>query len=113
MVTAMQQAQLRRDAAMAAAASASMPTVVVCGFGHARRDRGVPLHLAAARPGLRVLSVAFVEVAEGIGSPADYAAPLHADGLPFDFVVFTPRVDDEDPCTKFRAKLEAMKARPR
>jgi len=44
-------------------------------------------------------------------APDDYAGALHARRLPFDYVVFTPRADDEDPCEKFRAGLEKMKAR--
>jgi len=32
------------------------------------------------------------------------------DGLPFDYVWFTPRVDESDPCEKFREQLEKMRA---
>jgi hypothetical protein len=28
--------------------------------------------------------------------------------MPFDYVWFTPAVDDEDPCEKFRKPLERM-----
>ncbi|MFN2377057.1 MAG: ChaN family lipoprotein [Candidatus Binatia bacterium] len=114
MVAAMVGAQKRRDHAMAAALAPFAPApgaVLVCGFGHARRDYGVPLHLAAMAPGLDVVAVAFVEVQEEAGEPAAYAALLHAASLPFDYVVFTPAADDEDPCEKFRTGLEKMKAR--
>ena len=139
MVAAMVEAQRRRDAAMAAAvvsafdvssrlvARSARPglaligphwtstagpragVVLIAGFAHARSDRGVPLYLRHLMPGLRVVSVAFVEVAPDSTSPRDYAPLLHAERLPFDFVTFTPRADDADPCEKFRAGLERMR----
>jgi hypothetical protein len=29
--------------------------------------------------------------------------------LPFDYVWFTPRVDDEDPCEKFKSRFDQLK----
>ena len=84
--------------------------VLISGFGHARRGYGVPLHLSAQRPELRVVSVALVEVVPDRTAPLSYAELLHAQHLPFDFVIFTPRADDEDACEKFRASLEKMRA---
>lgn len=119
LVTSMIEGQRRRDAAMAEAVgkAAALPApgggvrgaVLLCGFAHARRDYGVPFYLAAAAPGLRVVSIAFVEVSPAGREPADYAEALHAPQLPFDYVVFTPRVDNEDPCEKFRPALDRMK----
>jgi hypothetical protein len=44
----------------------------------------------------------------GAPAPADYAARF--DGtLPFDYVWFTPRADDTDPCEKFKKSLENLK----
>jgi hypothetical protein len=33
-------------------------------------------------------------------------------GPGFDLIWFTPRVDDEDPCEKFRDQLEKLRAHP-
>lgn len=119
MVAAMTEGQRRRDAEMARVLLLSAPLLtpdrrprgaaLVCGFAHARKDYGVPAHLAAAAAGRRIVSVAFVEVFPAGTKPSDYAQALHAAQLPFDFVVFTPRVDDEDPCEKFRASLRKLK----
>jgi uncharacterized iron-regulated protein len=122
MVAMMTAAQQRRDQAMAGVAldavaqSPSRGAVLICGFGHARTDYGVPVHLQGRQPGhreagRRVVSVALLEVIPGFDSPSDYAAALHTSRLPFDYVIFTPRVDAEDPCEKFRAGLEKMKVR--
>lgn len=114
MVAMMTEAQRRRDAAMAGVVVDAVEpagVVLVSGFGHARSDYGVPAHLRTRAPGRRIVSVAFLEVIPGFETPHDYAGALHASRLPFDYVVFTPRADDEDPCEKFRAGLEKMKAR--
>lgn len=116
-VAMMVEAQRRRDSAMADAVLAAREhsrdgsVVLVAGFGHARTDYGVPIYLHRRAPGLRAVSVAFVEVIPDILAAAGYADALHAERLPFDYVVFTPRADDTDPCEKFRAGLEKMKAR--
>jgi hypothetical protein len=48
------------------------------------------------------VSVAFAEVEHGDLEPARYAANWHADALPFNYVWFTPRATDEDPCQGMR-----------
>lgn len=75
--------------------------VLIAGGEHVRRDRGVPWFLALQdqRP---AISVAFAEVADGQTAPPSDS--------PFDYVWFTPRLDDLDPCEKFKAQLEQMKA---
>ena len=78
--------------------------VLIAGAGHARNDRGVPFALHAQEPGARVASVAFVEVEHGTRSPGAYAARFGSKTLPFDYVWFTPRLDDDDPCEKFKKK---------
>ena len=67
----------------------------IAGAGHVRRDRGVPTYLATREPRSRVVSVAFREVQDSRLTPRAHAAPFD-DDLPFDYVWFTPRVDDED-----------------
>lgn len=85
-VPAMRAAQRARDAAMAQAllASGGRPAVLVAGNGHVRSDYGVPRVLASLRPGLRQVSVAFVENAAA-ADPATYRW-------------ITPPVSREDPC---------------
>src|SRR5213594_3073374 len=80
--------------------------VLIAGAGHVRRDRGVPVHLARQAPDASIASVAFVEVdATGL-KPGDYAKRFGSDALPFDYVWFTPKVDDADPCEKLRKATE-------
>ena len=72
-------------------------SVLIAGTGHVRADWGVPLHLKRRAPGARVVTVGFAEVEGGLLEPAAYAG-AYGGRLPFDFVWFTPRVDDNDPC---------------
>ncbi len=100
LVVPMALAQRARDGQMAdrMLGAKTTPVVLVAGAGHARTDRGVPRTLRAARPRATIVSVAFVEVAHGRTSPAAYAERYDAESLPFDFVWFTPRATDDDPC---------------
>ncbi|MGV8041730.1 MAG: ChaN family lipoprotein [Thermoanaerobaculaceae bacterium] len=112
MVEPMILVQRARDAHMARAilrGATADGAVLITGFGHARTDRGVPAHLVRMGAS-KVVAVAFFEVQSGKQAVPDYAADLDASVLPFDFVWFTPRLDDTDPCEKFRAKLDKLKA---
>ncbi|HEX9297193.1 MAG TPA: ChaN family lipoprotein [Polyangiaceae bacterium] len=107
MIGGMALAQHARDAYMARAALGADNgdgTVLVAGDGHVRLDRGIPYYLQRQKPRVSVASLAFVEVATGMTEPAAYAKPLGAADLPFDFVWFTPRADDADPCAPSRKK---------
>jgi uncharacterized iron-regulated protein len=90
--------QRARDAHMAAALrdAGGDGAVLITGTGHVRRDMGVPRSLPAAE----VVSLAFLEVTAGTT-----AVPA----LPFDYVWFTPRVDDRDPCERFRKELQRLR----
>lgn len=93
-------AQHARDAQMASvllASGASDGAVLIAGAGHARKDRGVPYYLALQAPAASVSSVALQEVARDIEDPNGYGAEARA----FDYVWFTPRGSDEDPCAAF------------
>jgi hypothetical protein len=50
----------------------------------------VPWYLARLEPGARVVSIGLLEVQDELRRPPE--------GLPYDYVWFTPRVDDRDPC---------------
>ena len=106
-------AQRARDAALALALlEASTDSVVlIAGAGHVRVDFGVPVliaHAGATRP---AATVAFVEVRAGRSAIGDYADAFGVTPPPFDFLWFTPAVDDIDPCEKFRRALQRLQPR--
>ncbi len=106
------QAQRARDAQLAvrtATAGRERGALLVAGDGHARHDRGVPAWLARELPGTSVVAVGHLEVKAGLQHPDDYAAEYGA-ALPFDFVIFTPAAEREDPCLELRKKMDARKA---
>jgi uncharacterized iron-regulated protein len=93
-------AQRARDAQMASvmlASGASDGAVLIAGAGHARQDRGVPYYLQQATSDATSVSIAMQEVAHGVEDPQGYGSESQA----FDYVWFTPRGSDEDPCAAF------------
>jgi uncharacterized iron-regulated protein len=104
-------AQRARDAQLATrlgAAGEARGGVLITGKEHARTDRGVPAALAKDAPGRRIVSVGFAEVDPDEREPAGYAkSEGGADGIPFDFLVFTPGAEREDPCEGFEEKMKA------
>jgi len=117
MIGAMVDAQRVRDAAMAEALEAAAgarddagpAAILIAGNGHVSRHSGVPLQLEALMPGARVASVALLEVQDGVADPFAPGADPALDLTGFDYVVFTPRLDDDDPCVTYRRQLEGMK----
>jgi uncharacterized iron-regulated protein len=106
MTIAMQHAQVYKDAFMARAMLLTQrPTALIAGRGHARKDRAVPYFLARMQAGVSV-SIAFIDVDDAHTRATDY------DIGAFDFVIFTPRVTDTDPCEEFRKQLEKMHRAP-
>jgi uncharacterized iron-regulated protein len=106
--------QRARDAHMAerlVGASGRHGAVLVAGAGHVRTDWGVPAYLDLREPDAPVISLAFVEARERHDTPAAYAEGADARTLPFDYVWFTPRVSDADPCEEFRESLEKLRER--
>jgi len=83
--------------------------ILVAGAGHVRTDYGIPVYIRAKAPHKRVISISFVEVDKQKTNPRSYALPYPDGRLPFDYVWFTPRVDDEDPCEKFKSQFDRMK----
>ncbi|MCC5987582.1 MAG: ChaN family lipoprotein [Pararhodobacter sp.] len=86
-------AQRLRDAALAQAVLAALdetggPVAVITGWGHARRDTGLPRKLALAEPDIGVLSVAMLESDPGPEAPFDH------------WIVTAPH-PREDPCAAF------------
>lgn len=80
-------------------------SLLIAGNGHVRKDRGVAMFLD---PSDSIVSVALIEVIRGKVDVADYSS---FDPALYDYVWFTPRLDEIDPCEKFRAQLEAMKSK--
>jgi uncharacterized iron-regulated protein len=110
-VNAMLVVQRARDAQMAeslVAAGQQDGAVLIAGAGHVRRDYGIPVYLASGTPEASVISVAFLEVSQDRLEPTAYAARFRRHALPFDYVWFTPRVDDDDPCAAFKDQLQKL-----
>jgi uncharacterized iron-regulated protein len=110
-VEAMITVQRARDAQMAEsliAAGQQDGAVLIAGAGHARRDYGVPIYLAGKAPDASMVSLAFLEVGQDTLDPPAYAARFRRQTLPFDYIWFTPRVDDQDPCTTFKEQLKKL-----
>lgn len=95
---AMVRIQIARDATMAQAIlahlrrDAGQVLLLMAGAEHVARDKGVPVHLQRAQPGLPVRSVAM-----HAGEPAA--------GLPFDEVWRTAAFERPDPCIGLRERL--------
>lgn len=107
MIRPMALAQRARDASMATWMTfydRGDGAVLIAGSGHARSDRGVPLELRRKDPKATIATVAFAEVDRDARDPRGYAKRWNADRLPFDFVWFTPRASDADPCASMRAE---------
>lgn len=92
-------AQHARDARFALAMrSRGDSSVLVAGKGHTRGDRGVPRFLPLGS----FASVALVEVDDAKTQPSAYE-----ELATHDYVYFTHRRDDEDPCVAFHSKAPA------
>jgi uncharacterized iron-regulated protein len=109
---AMVDVQRARDAQMAQsliAAGDPGGAILVAGAGHVRNDYGIPVYIRAKAPDKRVISISFIEVDKQKTNPQSYTLPYPDGRLPFDYVWFTPRVDDEDPCEKFKSQFDQLK----
>lgn len=102
--------QRTRDAMLAdnlhraAALEGADGAVLIAGSGHVRADRGAPLHLAKFAPGRSIAMVLFAEVQKGQTLPHGHSEEV--DGkAPFDFIWFTPRVDDRDHCAELEERF--------
>ena len=80
-------------------------SILIAGNGHTRKDRGVPMFLD---DGENILSVALIEVVRDEHDATTYPS---FDPALYDYVWFTPRLDETDPCDRFREQLEDMKSK--
>lgn len=103
MFEGMMAVQRARDAAMANELMQHLPAVLLSGNGHAWKHLGVPHILAANRPGMRSLSVLFLEH----GPFADAAAQtewLQSWQGKADYIWVTPSLNRPDPCLSLQKK---------
>ncbi|HJM92569.1 MAG: ChaN family lipoprotein [Alphaproteobacteria bacterium] len=88
--------------------------LLIAGNGHVRKDLGVPLFLKRHQPGIRIVTVALIEVQDDLMDPTDYGEIFSAPLLPFDYGWFTPRIDDKDHCAQLRKRFaKPAKAKPK
>lgn len=77
-------------------------TVVIAGNGHVRDDYGLQNHFDGP-----ALSLGIIEVQADQMKAQDY------DPQRYDFLFFTPRLDNLDPCEKYKEALKKMKEKYR
>lgn len=82
-------------------------SVLIAGGGHARKDWGVPMHLNRLQPDARLVTVGLVEVEKDVVDPREYVDGPEGAGR-FDYIWFTPRLTDEDPCEEFAEQLRQI-----
>ncbi len=83
--------------------------ILIAGGEHVRGDLSVPFHLRRMAPGRAVTTVGMIEVIAEMTEPEAYVAAMGSDSPLFDFLWFTPRVDEEDPCVKYAEQLKRMR----
>jgi uncharacterized iron-regulated protein len=105
-VPSMMTVQRARDAKMASRLleyAEQDGAILIAGSGHVRRDRGVPSILVRHVASDSILTLSFREVVRGETDPN---AVIEGQGAQFDLIWFTPRLDEHDPCERYRERLE-------
>ncbi len=96
-MSSMRLIQRIKDASFAQLLKDHIPSVLIAGNGHVRKDYGVPQILAATAPNLKILSIGFIEqddwTAESQGVLADR----------YDVVWVSQNTERSDPCKDFSA----------
>jgi uncharacterized iron-regulated protein len=90
--------------------------VLIAGSGHIRNDYGIPFYLDKKavnkqaqdkeKPGIKILSLAFIEVSENALKAKDYAEEWSREQLPFDYVWFTAKAFREDQCALLKEHMQ-------
>lgn len=97
--------QQLRDVIMAQSlvyAEGESKRLLLAGNGHVRTDWGVPYFIKTLKSEEQIVSVGFIEVISDAVVPDEYAEYLFAERLPFDYIYFTPVIDPEDPCKRYK-----------
>lgn len=93
--------------------TAGGPVVVIMGSGHTEYGLGVIDRAASLNPALSQVNLALTEVHPQPTGIDTYVSPLDLKGFgpvpPADYIWFTHRVSDEDPCQAFKKSLHRMK----
>ncbi len=102
------EAQRIRDAGLARSMiNADAPAALITGNGHARRDYGVA-QILSDNLGAQVITIGMIEVSREARQLSEYLEGEDSlEGI-YDFIVFTPRIRDQDPCEQFREQLKGM-----
>lgn len=89
------------------------PVVVIVGNGHTEYGLGIMDRVRAIDPEISQVNLSLSEVAPEALPLDEYLDPLDLEGhpgvMPADFIWFTGRVSNEDPCEKFKASIQRMK----
>lgn len=108
-------AQFVKDAHMAWVISKSKKqngAVLIAGVGHIRKDWAIPFHLKRLMPNATIATIAFLEVIQGGQTIADYSMNSEKiSDIPYDYIWFTPRADNENACEKFKNQLKRMQTK--
>lgn len=91
-------AQRMTDIALTQVLLDHKPAVLVAGNGHVRKDYGVPQVIAAIAPGLRQISVGFLE------RGSESRELIQSLAGQYDVVWLTERAERTDPCENFNLK---------
>jgi uncharacterized iron-regulated protein len=90
--------QRATDVSMAQALLDRVPSLLVAGNGHVRKDYGVPQVLSATMPTLRVTAIGFVEAD---GTREELVQSLKTR---YDIIWLSERAERSDPCENFKLK---------
>ncbi len=89
------------------------PVVVIIGGGHTEYGLGVVERVRSMDRKLKQVVIGLQEISVEPSSLDNYLTPLELEGYnsvpPFDYIWFTQRVSDKDPCEEFGEQLRRMK----
>lgn len=101
--------QLAESLLRARKASPTGHALLIAGSGHTRADRGVPWVLRRLAPGLKVLSIAAVEVSSDVKSASELVVTDPMGKPTADYIWITPVKSRPDPCEQLRKKMERIR----
>jgi uncharacterized iron-regulated protein len=112
LIDGMVAAQRARDAALADGLIEHVHpdgAVLIAGRGHVRGDLAAPIYLHRRAPDKVVVSVAFTEAD---AEPPHDRPPTSSSSAIYDYLWFTRGRSVQDPCERFKKKLQSLSASP-
>lgn len=110
------QTWIARNDAMATAISDMLsttenrPVIIIVGNGHTRHNMGVYERVLSLEPGVRQINIGLTPVQQQKHAFEDYIERVRVDDdgprPAHELIWFTPSVDKEDPCIKYREQLK-------